>query len=63
MTVAELIESLKQWDPNLTVVIWDVEADDWAEVTFSIQEDGSSQVDLGTGEVPEMIEVGPEDQE
>ncbi len=48
MTARELIAVLKKLPPDLDVVMWDVEADEWLPVAEAILEDGTSHIALDT---------------
>lgn len=50
VTVRELIANLERMPPDLDVRVWDGDEDDWAPVTEVLYEDGTSAIDLLTGE-------------
>lgn len=46
MKVSELIAELSKQNPDIDVVYWDHEEDDWVEVVEAVQESGTSHVAL-----------------
>jgi hypothetical protein len=61
MKVRELIELLKTTDPEIPVVMWDADEDEWVEVVDGIYEDGTVHFALSSTDLGPKIPVPPED--
>jgi len=60
MTVKELIAQLQALPPDMEVVIWDEEEDEYMPVVEALYEDGCSEIMLLTVE-EDHVDVEPED--
>jgi hypothetical protein len=46
MTNKELIEELQKLPPDLPVVLWDAEEDEYVHIAAALYEDGTSEIAL-----------------
>lgn len=63
MTVKELIQQLQNYNPDLSVTVWDDDEDDFVDVTCAVQEFGTSEVTILTDGTIDDWKIAPEEWE
>jgi len=61
MKVRELIAALREMPPEMDVMVWDAEEDDFVGVTQALFEDGATDITLHTGEPLALLPSCPDD--